>query len=770
MKVENVKDAAGKVVESTTKTISFFDVKLPEAVSTKVTAPNKVQIKFSEPVTATSLNNAAFSIDNNTYSLGSAPVLVPGTVDTIELTLGSMLPAGEHTIKINPTGTSAANQIKDFAGYVLPTSDIKFTYAVDTVAPVATLKSVTPTTAVFEFDKEVSFAGSGSLNTDFTVYHTGNNYGSYKGVTSLGSDNKTLTVNFAAPMPAGDVKIFLNNTDDVTKQLQDKWGNKVASTSVTANVKLDTTAPTVSAVKYVDSTHVDVTFSEAVTGVSASDFALKDSSDNAVAVSNVVNTIGNTYRLTTGSLNGDTYKLSIAADSISDLALTPNKIAAYTTSIVVADTAAPSVTSASYTADTKKVFVKFNDKMATSGAGSVLDVTNYRLASVTGANPSALPANTTITLAADGKGVIINFPAAVAGLGSGNLAHLLVGQVRDNAGNPTSALSNDVALSAADLTSASISEVKAISRNVITFEVNTNLNAIDVSKFSVDGVSATAATYVNGVGKATVTVTAPSSQWATDLSDLATNNVVIAAGGLTTDQSISNGSSVNVTGATDNISATIGTRTIADTDADGKFDRVVVNFSENLQASSISYDSFAVEGYTITDVNTSGSTVTLSLEEKSSSDLTATPKVQLVKSVRDNSAQRNVTAAETTGVVVTASDAGVVGTFSVTRQGAAEVLETTPGANDGTPAVSEQGTLALTHGATNSGTVAVTVNGTKTFVAVVAGDTASQVAAKIAAAVSVTGYTVAAIGSNVTFTANVAGVTPDLTVSVENQI
>jgi hypothetical protein len=69
----------------------------------------------------------------------------------------------------------------------------------------------------------------------------------------------------------------------------------------------------------------------------------------------------------------------------------------------------------------------------------------------------------------------------------------------------------------------------------------------------------------------------------------------------------------------------------------------------------------------------SGSTVTLSLTEKTVSDLGATPKVQLVKPVRDNSAQFNVTNAESAGVNVATSVTGVAANAVAVVDGLAAV-------------------------------------------------------------------------------------------------
>ncbi|MFC5559178.1 beta strand repeat-containing protein [Ureibacillus thermophilus] len=85
---------------------------------------------------------------------------------------------------------------------------------------------------------------------------------------------------------------------------------------------------------------------------------------------------------------------------------------------------------------------------------------------------------------------------------------------------------------------------------------------------------------------------------------------------------------------------------------------------------------------------------------------------------------------------------------------------------DGSDAVTEVATVPVTAGATSSGNVKVTVNGVDYQVAVTAGDTPTQVAAKIATALNgnVAGYTVTSNGSNVVFTATTPGAVTDIAV------
>ncbi|PZD96516.1 hypothetical protein DNH61_06825 [Paenibacillus sambharensis] len=644
--IRNVQSVAGNKLANVSNTVTFLDLTIPSAVGAKLVAPTKVHVTFSEPVTASALNNAAFSLNNNTYSLASVPTIVRPNV--IELTLGSTLPAGDYTLTINPANTTSGNLIKDFVGLAVPRSDVKFSYATDTLAPVASVASVTQTTVTLEFDEPVSMAGTGALNTDFTVYHSNNNVANYKGTVSLSSDGRSMTVNFDnTPLPQGTVTLFLNNSPTTTSQLQDAWGNKFATATITTSVIADTTAPTVAGVNYVDSTHVDVTFSEPVTGVDAADFTLKDADGTPVTVTNVAPT-NNTYRLTTAvPINGSTYTLSLAEGVLTDTSLAKNKNLPYSTSFTVADTIAPTVTTGEYTADNKTVLVKFSEAMTITGLGSILDTNNYRLANADGSSPSALPAGTTITQTAGNKGVLITFPSAISGLGSGNFGKILIGQVRDASGNATSALSNPVTLTPAALTIGNISDVRAISNDTITFKVDSYLNAIDVSKFTIDGQAATSATYKNEGGNALVTVRAP-------ITMVNPNNVVmgIAAGGLTSDLNILS-SVISQTGAVDYVAPAILSRVITDTNANNKWDTITVTFSEAIQPTSVAFDSFLVDGYTVNDVtvNADGTVVTLKLREKDTPDIAGTPpRVQLVKAIRDASAQRNVLPAETAGV------------------------------------------------------------------------------------------------------------------------
>ncbi|MCG6170948.1 S-layer homology domain-containing protein [Anoxybacillus sp. LAT_35] len=638
--IKNVKDVDGKVVADTTKSVKFFDTAVPAAQKIEVTGPKTLRVYFSEPITSTAITTVSnFSIDNNTYSISSVAG-TPGN-NYVDITLGATLPEGTHKLTVNAQNLTTDPAIKDFAGFFVPKAELSFEYKADKAAPVVTVDKVSQNSVTLKFNKDID----PTTRSYLTVYHTYNNVSGYQGSVSW-TDNKTAVVTFASNyLPVGNATLYVN-AGTGSNLVKDTWGNAFASTSLNANVVADNEAPTVKEVKVVDSTHIDVTFSEAVSGATtASNYTLTDSTGAPVTVSSVSNTTGNTYRLTTATLNGGSYTLTIKG--IKDTSVSQNAMADYTTTVNVTDLVRPTVTTTGvYSTDKKKIVISFSEAMATTGAGSVLDKTNYQVA-LNGTNFVDLSTFTgsSITLGADGKSVIIDLGSVQSGLQSGSKVR--VARVADLAGNTTSDFTTDVTLSVDDVTVANISDVKAIAQNKVQFKLNTALSAIDVSKFTIKvGTTdrpATAATYVNNGNTSIVTVeVADADKFATDLNDLV--NVQFTAGAVTTALGTSNSDTVTQTVApatADYVAPTMGTVATGDLNSNGKIDQVTVTFSESLYVASVQESDFTVEGYEITGVSVSGGTVTLTVKEKSTVDTGVTPKVTLVGSVSDNTAQRN---------------------------------------------------------------------------------------------------------------------------------
>jgi len=122
-------------------------------------------------------------------------------------------------------------------------------------------------------------------------------------------------------------------------------------------------------------------------------------------------------------------------------------------------------------------------------------------------------------------------------------------------------------------------------------------------------------------------------------------------------------------------------------------------------------------------------------------------------------------------VTITAAEPGTAGNsiglaFNDTGASASPVVVPMSGGTDPVDGIYETAEVTIIGTAAANGNITVTVDGTPYLVAVAAGDTAEQVAAKIAAALSVPGYTVTSAGDVVTFTATVPGNVTDLTVTI----
>ena len=731
--IKDIKDLAGNKIAETKKSIKMFDSTVPSVTNVEVTGPKTLKVSFNEPIDSSVIGATSnFSIDNNTYSVAS----VTGTAGNsyVEVTLGSVLPDGKHSITVNATGTNANPELKDFAGFFLPKTTVEFNYSEDKTSPVVTLESVKQNEIKLKFNKPISVATQAYLS----VYHTYNNNSSYAGSINW-VDSQNVTVTFAQNyLPIGTATIYVNGGTD-PNFLKDGWGNKFTGTTFASVVTADTTAPVVEKLEVVDSTHIDVTFSEAVTGGNtASNYKIVDSSNDSIVVSSAVLQTGNTYRLTTGTLNGGSYTITI--NGIKDTSVAQNKMAEYTANITVKDLIKPQVvTTGVYSTSKEKIVVSFDEAMATTGVYSVLDKANYQisydngntwtdLSSITGAN---------VTLNNGGKSVTISFPSAQAGLdGTGDLVR--VARVADLAGNVTASFTTDVILHADDVTSSNIvaDKVKATATNKVEFELDTPLSSIDVSKFKVtvneEPYSATSATYINDGNKSTVTVTiAEANKFKTDISDL--TSISFAADGVTTILGTKNSAQVTInTNIKDYVAPEMESVVTKDTSspANGKIDRIDITFSEALYIASVQEADFTVEGYEITkaEVTSANKVVELTVKELANVDAGAKPKVTMVGSIADASAQRNSIGSQqapdtTDGVapillsaVKDASDSTkIILTFSEV------VKNATTGSITAEAFTLDNGTITNVNHEDGSSVITLTVTGAPTTVTVVVG-------------------------------------------------
>lgn len=695
---KEVKFADGKTLgtDYVNSSVKFQDLSRPEVTGVVQTAPNKVRVYFSEPVKDAS-GGFTFGADNFLVDKGGYIVTSVASTDVnnihgkfVELTLGTTLTTGEHTLTVNPV---AASDVTDYAGFeVAQGTEVKFNVTADATAPTATIKEASQGTVVFKFSEPIENAKDANVAYRHTI--NGTQYqvlGSNSNVT-VSSDKTEVTVNFGAaglPVAAGTVNYFISYVDSTltgaTNFIKDGFGNKFAAASYTANIVADTTAPTATA-KFVDNsnTQIDVTFSEAVTGAAtSSNYTLKDKDGKDVPFTVAYTGADNVYRLTTTTALSGTYTLTVK--NVKDTSVQENKILDTTLQVTVADKINPTISSAKFFAGSTgndKIVVNFNEAMATSGAGSIADKANYLYDNGSGSF-AALPSDATIAVSADGKSATISF--ATTDVSWSGTPKVKLAAVTDVAGNRLGSSTTLETVQNLATDSLLVSSAQFVSKTQIKVTLNQAVSSVDASEFKLvddnDGSNLSDAISLSLVGHVvednksvlTFNVATTSTAIPTDAA-YETNGVAIVIDNLTRgansavetktangtvlsnlayDGTFADGTTANR--IVDKIApelAASNSLTTADVDADGKIDHIVVEFSEAMAAGTVSADKFTVEGYTVVDAYTSSSaptsatgrtsatitndgTVYLRVTEKSDVDGAATPKVTIGTGLKD---------------------------------------------------------------------------------------------------------------------------------------
>lgn len=678
VKVANtVKDVNGNAVAETTKTAELKDATVPTISSIESVGKDTIRVIFTEPVTTTNdlttgtggkkdtglnaglLATSAFVIDNFSYAVTSVDRDAKNP-NALLVKTSATIPAGEHKVKINPA--TATQTIKDYAGYAVVPTEVAFTQVTDATAPTFTAVTKSEDTVRLTFNRPVTFPATGT-NVELRAGYDALN-APKQTVTSAnavaGSNNTQYDVKFSAPLNPGVVNLYLSYASTVgltdANTVVDSYGNRLPSgTTTTVNVVADTVAPSITAVKNTDTTTVEVSFSEAVAKADvASNFKLVDSKGKEYAISTSTvkpDTNDLTYILKVASLeNGGSFTLT-ANDQITDNSVAKNKLTNATFNFAVADLKAPTIAAGAVTINDNKdkIYVEFSEPVIQTGVNSATDITNYRFHNA--GTFSALPTGTTIT--ANGNVVTINLPATI---NTTTYPQLAIGQVADLAGNKTVALQTieTINVSTGWAVTTQAKDVKVLNRETVEFKVNRQLTAIDATKISLIGGAGTAAsaTFVNNTdGTATITAKFAKDTITTDLSNV--TDLALAAGAFTDTNTLKSAAPANIvkdaTGtatdwdkvATEFVALASKPVTIKDGNDNGFLDTVTLTFTETLYTQSVQDADFTVEGYTIKSVNTSTpNTVIITLNERTTSDLTATPTVTVVGQIED--VKRNV--------------------------------------------------------------------------------------------------------------------------------
>jgi putative cell wall-binding protein len=631
---------------SYTTKVKYTDTIVPTVTSVEVTEKRTLLVKFNEPVWNgdTTLTATDFVVDSGSYVVSTATAKL--NKKAVELALGSDLAAGTHTVKVK------AGNIKDFADYKLIEQTVTFTYGADTAAPTVSVKSATEKTITLAFSESV--INVNDANVRFRHTYDNSSYqvlGNTGAAVVADTDDKEWKITFASPMAPGTVKLYIGYATDNSSstKIADKFGNKLEKLTLDVTVTEDKTAPTVTSVAFVDSTHIDVTFSEKVTGADVvSNYTLKDADDKTVTISAAVNQTGNTYRLTTATMNGGSYKLTVGGN-IEDTSLATNDLVPVTLNVPVNDKVDPTVTAvvtnkaAGTNADKLRVY--FSEAMADEGLTAK---SSYYL-KVDGGAAAELPTGTTITKI-NSKTVEIVFPSAMASLNADGDVLAVSGQLKDLAGNDIGGLVSDVTIGV-DTVAVVADSAKALDKRTVEFRVNKMVKAVNAAGFdeTAGALNIATVTAANDVAKGEGIITVKfDTDMATNVTGIAFTIAVLDTG-IQTELGYSGttiASAVTEATAKDYIKPELSTVVTADADADGQIDQMIVTYTENIQQTSVSISDYTVEGYTVKDVAVANNVVTVKLTESGVYDATKTPKLTQVGEVADDSAQHNVLGAQ----------------------------------------------------------------------------------------------------------------------------
>ncbi|WMJ16473.1 Ig-like domain-containing protein [Geobacillus proteiniphilus] len=662
--IENVKTVNGELIGKTTKSVKFLDVTAPTVASVEAIGPKTLKVKFSEILSTV----PTFTLDDGTIAIVNV-AFTPGSDEAV-LTLGTQPASGTHKLKVKDGA--------DYAGFKVEEVVKEFTFATDATAPTVTVKSASPKKIVLEFNEDVTNV----MDANVEFYHTYKGVAAYKATKTL--NGRELTLDFANPLPEGPFKLFLSYVDEKGAQIADLWGNKVPAQTITGNVTVDTVAPTVTKVEAVSNTQIKVTFSEEVTGGDVlGNYTLKDAAGNTVNLTSVSTTDNKTFTITTPTLNGGSYTLTIK--NVKDKSINENKLADYTTTVSVKDVVPPTVSDLDSNAQgiqaqllsTKKVKIVFSEVM---DKASIENKLNYLFGG------AALDSKVTVTAVDGNKAVILDFTDATQNPAGATIQVL---RVLDAAGNPIAAASTDVQVPST-VSAPLFDKAEATGKNTIKLyfkEIITGAQADDF-EVSVDGGS----TWAQAGGLSNEVVDGKSVITLTTTNNIPTSvaNVKVRTAASNVDAKNSFGVAVNLgtsgVSVADKYAPEMTVAVAKDLDGDNFVDTFEVTFSENLYVPSVNDSDFSIEGYTVKSVSVNGNVVTITVQEKTTNDLAATPKVALVGPVED--AARNVKASQD-GITATAADAATVATakanlnLTVTNPTGATSTITLPSTQDG---------------------------------------------------------------------------------------
>jgi len=474
-------DAGDKTIDVKNFEFTAADNAVPTVTEVKSLGTKSLKVVFSEPVN--DVQQANFTLDGKSYfgkvtTVGNEVILTPYD--------SAALAVGEHTVVVE--------KVKDYADFTSLRTSHDFTVVEDKDAPTiveakATLEKVTITFSedidMDTVDASKVYWKSGSSNREADSYKR------------LSATQFEFTFLEDDTLPTGNVDVFVEGVKDYS-------GNAIAKDSkVTVSPVVDQTRPEVKKVTALTATTFEVKFSKNVnvtSAESASNYTVLDKDGKVIPVQKAdVTGTGDTVQVTLYSaLSTGTNKVTVK--NVKDNTKLQNTMLDFTGSIVVGDTAAPSIDSKTANETQRRLVIGFSEKM---DVATLADYSNY-LVDIDGKLQVLTSSLADISVQQDGKVVVITFVEKIGGkavqfANAGDTTQVQVNTiqvlgVKDLAGNLlsnfTTNTGNTINLDTVANSNPLLVE-KATLVNTKTVELKLNAGIVSASNLAITGLAGT---------------------------------------------------------------------------------------------------------------------------------------------------------------------------------------------------------------------------------------------------------------------------------------
>ncbi|MEK5485153.1 Ig-like domain-containing protein [Lysinibacillus sp. FSL M8-0355] len=454
--VNNIK-AGDKVINAKDLKFKPLDNTVPTVAKVEALGNKTIRVHFSEPVK--SATTSQFKIDGKVV-VGN----ISTKLNTVIIKLSSALTDGEHTLTAEGT--------QDYNNFKTVQADTKFNVVEDKTAPtVASVVSASFEKVVLKFSEPVEQVFASNV-----YWMQGGAKKQAASVKQLTDDTYEFTFN-------GDNKLVYT-TDLYVTNVKDYSGNVIdKDTKVQVTPVVDLTRPEVisAGINKDNNKQVVIKFTKSLdtdTAKKAANYVIKDKDGKTQPISTTVDVSKDkevTLTLLGNIKDNADYTLSITG--VADNTTMKNVMLPYTTTLSVKDVTPPKFEGATLL-NKNQIFVSFNEVMATSGDGSIVETDKYEITDSKG-NKLKI---TGFDVTQDAKGVILTLNETIT---DHNGYKVKVSLVKDLAGNHLEGYTKTHDLGKQGDTT--IDTVKATAKDKVEVVFTNAIQSLNQGDFKIEG-------------------------------------------------------------------------------------------------------------------------------------------------------------------------------------------------------------------------------------------------------------------------------------------